>query len=222
MTQEDCLSPFAWESATGRCVLGFPTTDAERLPGEETFPPTPEDPPVVVTHTPKPKVKVRVPKLEVKMEEHVEVKAPEAAPVAASVSVPDGMPDLSAIIPKDGQISPMTAVMALIVVGGGIAFKFGPGFLKARAEQKMKELEIEEKKAENEKDSHEKCSVERMSLEAKLAALESKLAEVDAKASKAEGFDFSDLGLDDLKSRINKLEKAQKDQKVVAKKKGAK
>ena len=129
--------------------------------------------------------------------------------------------ELGGLLPKDGSGgSAVTVMLAMIAVaGGGAGWKFYQSFARQKHEQRMKELEIKEKKVEQQgerDDNHQKCAVERQALEAKVAALEARIAEAEkaaqaAQASKQDGDKSAawemDVDFDEVKSRIEHLEK---------------
>jgi len=153
-----------------------------------------------------------------------EIKPPEVAPPAlapvpavttATVAVPhDVPPDIMALIPKDGSASVLTVLLALIVMAGAIAWRFGPGWMEAKREREAKQAELEEKKLEQQASQHADCKIARDELALKVASVESQaaglLARVDELAGKGEQQGSLAVGGDDVEKRVGKLEKALK------------
>jgi len=149
-----------------------------------------------------------------------EVKLPEVVPpvpvvTTASVGVPnDAPPDVMALIPKDGSASVVTVLLALIVMAGAIAWKFGPGWMEAKREREAKQAELEEKKLDQQSSQHVDCKVARDDLAAKVASVESMAsslsARIDELGSKVEQQGSLAVGGDDLAKKVGKLEKALK------------
>jgi hypothetical protein len=149
-----------------------------------------------------------------------EVKPPEVVPSApvvttASVGVPlDAPPDLMALLPKDGSASLVTVLLALIVMAGAIAWKFGPGWMEAKREREAKQAELEEKRIDQQAEQHVECKVARDLLDAKVASVEAQASSlasrVEELAGKVQEQASLAVGGDDLEKKIGKLEKALK------------
>jgi hypothetical protein len=153
-----------------------------------------------------------------------EVKPPEVVPpvmvsapvvTTAAVAVPaDAPPDVMALIPKDGSASVLTVLLALIVMAGAVAWKFGPGWMEAKREREAKQLELEEKKLEQQASQHVECKVARDELALKVAWIESQSAglsaRVDEIAGKIEQQGSLAVAGDDADKRLGKVEKALK------------
>lgn len=154
------------------------------------------------------------------MAEHVEQAAP--APVTTeTIGVDAAVTQVKALVPGGADASPAlliggAAVLAVV----GAAIKLGPGMLKARAEAKerehelnMKRLEREEDRSKGQEDQHQKCSAARGALELRVSGLEKRLDEVASETKKAVSsvpqFD-EDFDPAALEKRLAKLEKAQK------------
>lgn len=163
----------------------------------------------------------RIPTKEAHMEEVEQVQVgpqmPMPAPVAttASVAVPhDAPPDIMALLPKDGSASLVTVLLALIVMVGAIAWKFGPGWLEAKREREAKQAELEEKKLDQQASQHADCKVARDELAFKVASLEAQASNlatrVEELAVKVEEQASLAVGGDDLAKKVGKLEKALK------------
>lgn len=150
--------------------------------------------------------------------------APEqpVAKTVESVGVDAAIGQVKSLLPADASAGVLVGGAATLAVVGA-AIKLGPSMLKARAEKskleherEMRKLEVEEKKTEQNDEQHKQCGLARMALEAKVAeqatqisALSAKLSEVEAKASSKEdtGFDLSDFNPEDVKERLEQLEK---------------
>ena len=154
-------------------------------------------------------------------EKHMdEVKLPEvvpSAPVATTASLGvahDAPPDLMALLPKDGSASLVTVLLALIVMAGAIAWKFGPGWMDARREREAKQAELEEKKLDQQASQHADCKVARDELALKVASVEAQASSlasrVEELAGKMQEQSSLAVGGDDLEKKIGKLEKALK------------
>ena len=154
-------------------------------------------------------------------EKHMdEVKLPEVvppAPVATTASLGvahDAPPDIMALLPKDGGASLVTVLLALIVMAGAVAWKFGPGWMEAKREREAKQAELEEKKLDQQTSQHVECKVARDHLEVKVASVESTSAglsaRIDELAGKVEQQGSLAVGGDDLAKKVGKLEKALK------------
>ena len=121
------------------------------------------------------------------MADVVEVPAPAPVPEApatvASVGAPDLLGQVQQLMPKDGNATGVTAVLAALVVVGGLLYKLGPNLLKARNEREMKKLEIEEKKLEQQNDQHQACTAARVALEGRVTQLAARIEQVDAMCS---------------------------------------
>jgi hypothetical protein len=153
-----------------------------------------------------------------------EVKPPEVVPPAlaatpvattATVAVPhDAPPDIMALLPKDGNASLVTVLLALIVTAGAVAWKFGPGWLEAKREREAKQAELEEKRIDQQSRQHGECKVARDELAAKVTSVESQVgglsARIDEFAGKVEQQSSLAVGGDDLAKKVGKLEKALK------------
>jgi hypothetical protein len=109
--------------------------------------------------------------------------APEAPATVATVGAPDLLGQVQQLIPKDGNATAVTAVLAALVVVGGLLYKLGPNLLKARNEREMKKLEIEEKKLEQQNDQHQACTAARVALEGRVTLLAARIEQVDAMCS---------------------------------------
>lgn len=109
--------------------------------------------------------------------------APEAPVTVASVGAPDLVGQVQQLMPKDGNATAVTAVMAALVVVGGLLYKLGPNLLKARNEREMKRLEIEEKKVEQNNEQHQQCTAARVALEGRVTQLAARIEQVDAMCS---------------------------------------
>lgn len=134
-------------------------------------------------------------------------EAPPLAPSIASVGIPENaLAEVKALVPAGEQASGMTVLLAVVgVAGGGAAVKFYRDFAKNKHEQAMKKLDIEQQRSEKQEDQHSQCNAARAVLEAKVVALEAKVVELGK--PREDGFDL-DFDADDLKSRLDKLEKA--------------
>jgi len=151
-----------------------------------------------------------------------EVKHPEVGPqmpapvvTTATVSVPhDAPPDLMALMPKDGSASLVTVLLALIVMAGAVAWKFGPGWMEAKREREAKQAELEEKRIDQQASQHIDCKVARDELAFKVASVESQASNlatrVEDLAGKVEQQASLAVGGDDLAKKVGKLEKALK------------
>lgn len=151
-----------------------------------------------------------------------ENKQPETGPQApapiattAMVSVPhDAPPDIMALIPKDGSASLVTVLLALIVMAGALAWKFGPGWLDAKREREAKQAEIEEKKLGQQASQHADCKVERDELAFKVASVESQASSLSARVEELAGKvrEQASLAVGDegVAKKVAKLEKALK------------
>ena len=147
---------------------------------------------------------------------NVEAMGPPA-PVAttASVVVPhDAPPDLMALLPKDGSASLVTVLLALIVMAGAIAWKFGPGWMEAKREREAKQAELEEKRIDQQASQHVDCKVARDELAFKVASLEAQASNLAARVEELAGRVQEQaslaMGDDDLAKKVGKLEKALK------------
>ena len=143
------------------------------------------------------------------------VEAIATAPsVTASVGAPDAPPDIMALMPKDGSASLVTVLLALIVMAGAIAWKFGPNWLEAKREREAKQAELEEKRIDQQSSQHGDCKVARDELALQVASVESQAAglsaRVDELAGKVEQQGSLAVGGDDVEKRVSKLEKALK------------
>jgi hypothetical protein len=147
---------------------------------------------------------------------NVEAMGPPAPLVTtASVAVPhDAPPDLMALLPKDGSASLVTVLLALIVMAGAIAWKFGPVWMEARREREAKQAELEEKKLDQQSSQHADCRVARDELAFKVASLEAQASNlatrVEELAGKVQEQASLAVGGDDVAKRVAKLEKALK------------
>lgn len=155
---------------------------------------------------------------EITMADHVEVKEAPAPQTAETVGVDQAVAQVKSLVPQDASPALMIGGAALLAVVGG-ALKFGPSVLKARAEARerdhelqMKKLELEEQKSEKSDDEHSKCSAARGALELRVAGVEKQISEVAAKAEKAvsstASFDMD--GFESIEERLARLEKAAK------------
>ena len=118
----------------------------------------------------------------------VEPPAPEAPEPAAldlpalpattaAVAVPEGLPDLKALMPADGKVTGSTVAMALIAVAGsGAVIKMVKSWLDKRAELQEKELELKAEQQKAEREQQGQCAATHATLEARVAALEAKPA----------------------------------------------
>lgn len=167
------------------------------------------------THTPEWKAAHRVVHHKEKvMADSVEVEAPapasEAPATVASVGAPDLVGQIQQLMPKDGHATAVTAVMAGLVVVGGLLYKLGPNLLKARNEREMKKLEIEEKKLEQQNDQHQACTAARVALEARVTQLAARIEQIDAMCSsishKVEESTFSFNGAADIEGIVERLD----------------
>jgi hypothetical protein len=169
-------------------------------------------------------------KMDPKTAPHEEAHAPAALELpnsVASVAVPEGLPDLKAIIPADGKVTGSSVAMALIAVAGsGAVIKMVKGWLDKRAELQEKELELraEQQRAEQEqkRDDHGKCEAAREALAAEMrsSAAELRAAAESAKAANSQITD----AVTQLSERVSTLErtalaKAKPQQKSRAKRK---
>jgi hypothetical protein len=155
----------------------------------------------------------------------VPTPAPEAPATVASVGAPDLVGQVQQLMPKDGNATAVTAVMAALVVVGGLLYKLGPNLLKARNEREMKKLELEEKKLEKQDDQHQQCNAARLQLDAKITELSGKVEALAAKAEKlssssstlAFGEDFDAEEFVDWREQVDKalkLKTAKKGKKL--------
>ena len=166
------------------------------------------------THTPEWKAAHRVVHHKEKvMADSVEVPAPVPAPApeapatVASVGAPDLLGQVQQLMPKDGNATGVTAVLAVLVIVGGLLYKLGPNLLKARNEREMKKLEIEEKKVEQSNEQHQQCTAARVALEARVASVESKIDGVSAKVEKTSlSFGGGDFNPEEIVERLEVLE----------------
>lgn len=156
--------------------------------------------------------------------------APEGAqalplPTAAPVSAPAELADAPAQIQEFAttaakDIAPLLekptdfngVMVALIAVGGGgAAWKFYSQFSKNKHEENMEKLRLESEKSKN--DSHQQCNAKHTALSAKVEELSAKLAAAERNLeeanSKSNGLEL-DFDVDDMKTRLEKLEKALK------------
>jgi hypothetical protein len=161
-------------------------------------------------------VKTQAPQVvpqEVAMEEVQPAEAHPAATVAA-VGVPAGGVDISAIMPKDGNASVITVLLALIVVVGGLAWKFLPGHLKALNEREAKKLELEEQRIGIQQNQQQGCEQRHLAVEQRVADLDARVAAMSAKVEQsasltAGGGDYGEA-LEEMASRVSKVERAVK------------
>ena len=132
---------------------------------------------------------------------------PSPGATTTTVGVPENaLAEVQALVPAGQQASGMTVLLAVVgVAGGGAAVKFYRDFAKNKHEQAMKKLEIEQQRSEKQEDQHSQCNAARAVLEAKVVALEAKVMELGK--PREGGLDL-DFDADDLKSRLDKLEKA--------------
>lgn len=144
--------------------------------------------------------------------------ADEVSPTIRSQPIDAALPDLSAFLPKDGHVSPLTVLLIALVLLAGIAYRFGPAWVRSRHEREMRRLELEEKKVDRD-DSHEKCSAERMQLAARvdqshdrLGALEQRMGEAESKLLRPFGFGEEDV--EQLRDDLRKLQKMVKASKA--------
>lgn len=149
-----------------------------------------------------------------------EAAAPAPAPTVASVGAPDLLGQVQQLIPKDGNATAVTAVLAALVVVGGLLYKLGPNLLKARNEREMKKLEIEEKKLEQQNEQHQACTAARVALEARVASVEGKVEGLVAKVEQTSiSFGGGDFNPEEIVERLDVLE-AKAAKKAAPKKKG--
>ena len=158
------------------------------------------------------------------MADHVEVKeehpAPEAPKTTESVGVDQAVAQVKALVPHDASPALMIGGAAVLAIIGG-ALKFGPSVLKARAEARerdhelqMKKLELDEQKSEKSDDQHQQCSAARGALELRVSGVEKQISEVALKVDKAvssgPSFDMEGFDPESIEERLARLEKAAK------------
>lgn len=151
---------------------------------------------------------------------HAEQPAPAPAPATTeTVGVDAAVAQVKSLVPADASPALMIGGAAVLAVIGG-ALKFGPSFMKSRAEAaerqhelELKKLELEENRGQKDDEGHQKCGVERAALEARVSAIESKIDAVGRKVEKAVSsvpqFD-EDFNPEAIEKRLVKLEKAAK------------
>lgn len=145
---------------------------------------------------------------------NVEAMAPSASVTGEVGIAQDAPPDVMALLPKDGSASLVTVLLALIVMVGAIAWKFGPGWLEAKREREAKQAELEEKKLDQQASQHADCKVARDELAFKVASLEAQASNLATRvkelAVKVQEQASLAVGGDDLAKKVGKLEKALK------------
>ncbi len=170
---------------------------------------------------------------ETPMPEHnAETIAPVAAPAAPvtteTVGVDAAVGQIKSLVPADTSPALLIGGAAVLAVIGA-AIKLGPGVLKARAEARekdhelqMKKLELEERRSEEKDEQHEKCSAARGALEVRVSGVERRLDEVGEQVKKAvssgPAFDLSGFDPEAIENRLARLEKAAKAAKAAPKK----
>lgn len=171
---------------------------------------------------PRPKKEKTMAETTQKPADHAEHAAAEqpAPQTTETVGVDAAVSQVKSLVPADASPALLIGGAAVLAVIGG-ALKFGPSVLKARAEARerdhelqMKKLELEEKKSEDRsEDEHSKCSAARGALELRVAGVEKRLDEVASAAKKAVSslpqFD-EDFNPEAIEKRLAKLEKAAK------------
>jgi len=159
------------------------------------------------------------------------VQQQEAPKTTESIGVDAAVAQVKTLVPTDASPALMIGGAAALAVIGA-AIKLGPGMLKARAEARerdhelqMKKLELEEKKSEDRsEDEHKACSVARGALELRVTGVEKRLDEVAAEAKKAVasgpsfGENFDPESIEDRLARLEKAAKANKAAKPAARK----
>ena len=166
---------------------------------------------------------------ETPMPEHNAETAAPAAPVTTeTVGVDAAVGQIKSLVPADTSPALLIGGAAVLAVIGA-AIKLGPGVLKARAEARekdhelqMKKLELEERRSEEKDDQHEKCSAARGALEVRISGVERRLDEVGEQVKKAvssgPAFDLSEFDPEAIENRLARLEKAAKAAKAAPKK----
>jgi hypothetical protein len=171
------------------------------------------------------------PEEELPMSEAAHNEAPAAAPVTTeSIGVDAAVAQVKTLVPADTSPALLIGGAAMLAVIGA-AIKLGPGLLKARAEARerdhelqMKKIELEERKSEKSEDQHQQCSAARGALELRVSGVEKRLDEVAAEAKKAVasgpsfGGNFDPESIEDRLARLEKAAKAQKAAKPAARK----
>ena len=119
-----------------------------------------------------------------------EAPAP-AQQLAASVGLPtEGLPDLKALMPKDGNLTGAhVAAMAVAVAGSGAVLKVVKDFLEKRsARQKEQDEEAKQAKAEQQEqkeEQHAQCHAAREALALRVSEAEAKAAAAQQEAQEA-------------------------------------
>jgi len=136
--------------------------------------------------------------------------SPAPQETVATVGVPEGLPDLKAIIPADGKITGTTVAMAAVAVAGsGAVLKLVKNWMDGRKELEEKRLELEQQKAEEKKDDHQQCSASRIVLEQRIAELireQAELREQIRRAADRSAMLPSNFDPEELIERIEALE----------------
>ena len=148
---------------------------------------------------------------ETEQEPQLVAMADEASPTMASQPIDAAMPDLSAFLPKDGHVSSLTVLLIALVLLAGIAYRFGPAWVRSHHEREMRRLELEEKKVDRD-DSHEKCSAERKQLAARVDQTHDRLGVIEQRIGEAEGkllrpFSFGEEDVEQLRDDLRKVQK---------------
>ena len=149
--------------------------------------------------------------------EEVQPEAQQPVATVASVGVPANGIDLSAVMPKDGNATFITVLLAFIVVAGGLAWKFLPGHLKAHNEREAKKLELEEQRIGIQQNQQQGCEQRHLAVEKRVAEVEAKVGQLAAKAEHSASLGAggeADEALEDLEDRLSKVERTVKSLKT--------
>lgn len=147
----------------------------------------------------------------------VESEAPAAlpelpvTPVQVQEFATTAAKDIAPLLEKPTDTNGVLVAL-IAVAGGGAAWKFYSQFSKNKHEENMEKLRLESEKQKN--NDHQQCNAKHLALNAKVEELTAKLEAAEQKLasvsqSKSEGLNL-DLDVDDMKDRIEKLEKALK------------
>lgn len=181
-----CPAPFVLDPSTSECVFsvsmgivdefGHPLDGDADPKGKHGCQHT-DTPEWKAAHRPRKKAVT-----EKTMDEQLQPEAPaDAAPAAPATVASVGSDDsqlfnLGVLMPKDGQVSSLTVVLAGLAIAGGVALKLVPPWLKSRGEMAAKRMELKAKRLELEQKSKDDkkegdCNTRHLACEMRVSAL---------------------------------------------------
>jgi hypothetical protein len=142
-----------------------------------------------------------------------------AAPMAAHEVALTATKELAPLLEKPTDFNGV--MVALIAVAVAVAaWKFYSQFSKNKHEENMEKLRIQSEQQKN--NDHAQCDAKHMALSAKVEELSAKLAAAEDKLAQPPAPPDLDVDFDDMKDRLEKIEKSLKQAKAKEPAKAAK